>query len=80
MQTTMHTFVLENIWDLVTMVVIHPGDRNTGSTVLPKCITLYGRSKYFKDKILLFLPPPNTAQSAKKSFPSKYLGYTVYAV
>ena len=38
MQTTMHTLVWENIWDLVTMVImqrqpLNPGDHNTGSTV-----------------------------------------------
>ena len=38
MQTTMHTFVWENIWDLVTMAImqrpLNPVDRNTVSTVV----------------------------------------------
>ena len=37
------------------------------SQILPKCITLYGRSKYFKDKI--FADNPLTLHNQQKKFP-----------
>ena len=37
------------------------------SQILPKCITLYGRSKYFKDKIFADNPPTLHNQQKKVS-------------